>query len=77
MNARNKARMEDLKRRRELYRKAEEQVLSSQEYRNGTFTNRRAELEFIQKEIAGLDKEITFLESGGKRHAFRVTPRDL
>lgn len=70
-------RLEVLKRRRALYLEAEEAILNSQEYKNGTFTQRRAELEFVQKEINALDKEILLVESGGKRFAFRVTPRDL
>ncbi len=78
-NAEITARLTVLKRRRSLYLEAEEAVLSGQEYRNGTFSLKRADLKTIQDTLKALDQEIRQLESPnkGKRAAFRIVPRDI
>lgn len=58
------------------YLKAEAAILSSQEYRLGSKSIRRADLDDVQKKIKELQNEIARLESGGKNKVVRVVPID-
>ncbi len=66
------------KRQRERYLRAEEAVLNAQSYSLGSRAVTRADLSEITKMIDYLDSRIESLEcAGGKRHTFRVIPRDI
>ena len=69
--------LERTKKRLELYYKAEESILSGQEYTIGTKRLRRADLADVQKMIATLEKEVKTLQSGGKNRALRGVPLDI
>lgn len=71
--------LERLKTRLQMFYDAESAILLGQEYHNGSFSLRRADLGMIESTIKDLEKQISELESSnrGKRCAFRVTPRDL
>jgi hypothetical protein len=77
------SRLDSTKRRLDLYYAAEEAVLSGQEYRIGSRSLRRADLNEIRSTISQLENKCdelqTQIESNGKgsRRAFRITPRDL
>lgn len=58
------------------YLDAEIKILTSQEYRIGSRSFRRADLEDVQKNIKSLQNEIARLESGGKNKAVRGVPLD-
>jgi hypothetical protein len=60
-----------------LYYQAEASVLSGQSYTIGSRSLTRANLAEIRKAIFDLEKRVKELESGGKRKAYRITPRDL
>ncbi len=65
------------KRRLELYYKAEEAILTGQEYAIGTKRLRRADLEYVQKMIQKLENEVKSLQTGGKNRALRGIPLDI
>lgn len=73
------ARLDSLKARLDMFYEAEGAILKGQEYHNGSFSLRRADLGMIESTIKDLEKQISELESvnKGKRCAFRITPRDL
>lgn len=79
MNDDKVERLQRYKRQRELYLQAEEEILTgAQSYSIGSRTVTKGSLAEIAKMIAHLDSQITKLEnSGGKRPAFRVIPRDI
>lgn len=64
-------------RRLELYYKAEEAILTGQEYSIGTRKLRRADLEDVQAMIKALENEVQLLKSIGKSRAFRGIPLDI
>lgn len=74
-----KQRLKRYRRRRELYLEAEEKILSgAQSYSIGSRTVTKGDLSEIAKMISHLDSQILKLEnSGGRRPAFRVIPRDM
>ncbi|RXZ84593.1 hypothetical protein EBB07_00835 [Paenibacillaceae bacterium] len=70
--------------RLDAYYKAEEAVLASQEYRIGTRSLKRADLNAIQEEIRRLNDRKDELENSiatcgnpNQRKAYRIIPRDL
>lgn len=69
--------LERTKRRLELYYKAEEAILTGQEYTIGTKRLRRADLEDVQAMIRSLENDVKSLESGGKNRALRGIPLDI
>ncbi len=64
-------------RRLELYYKAEEAILTGQEYTLGTKRLRRADLADVQAMIRSLEKEVEELRKGGKNKAVRAVPLDI
>lgn len=64
-------------RRLELYYKAEEAILTGQEYSLGTKRLRRADLADVQAMIRSLEKEVGELRKGGKNKAVRAVPLDI
>lgn len=74
-------RLEKAKVRLNAYYEAEMQVLAGQEYRIGTRSLTRADLQEIRKAIHSLENLVEELEAQvngqGSRKAFRITPRDL
>lgn len=60
-----------------MYLKAEAAILTSQEYRMGSKSLRRADLEDVQKKIKELQNEIARMETGGKNKVVRVVPIDI
>lgn len=71
------SRLERTKRRLELYYKAEEAILSGQEYSIGTRKLRRADLGDVQAMIKTLEKEAASLRQGGKNRVARAVPLDI
>ena len=69
--------LEKTKNRLELYYKAEEAILTGQEYTIGTKRLKRADLAEVQSMIAKLEKEVKSLQSGGKNKALRGIPLDI
>lgn len=69
--------LERLQARLENYYKAEEAIMTGQEYRIGTRSLKRANLGEITKMIADLKKEIAYLKRGGKNKAMRGLPLDI
>lgn len=74
-------RLEKAKERLNAYYEAELAVLTGQEYRIGTRTLKRADLQEIRKAISDLEKlvaQLEAVESGkGPRRVIRIVPRDL
>ena len=64
-----------IKRRLALYYEAEEAILHAQEYRIGSRSLTRADLEDVQEEISKLEAEVDALETRGntKRRVRHVT----
>lgn len=71
------SRLERTKRRLELYYKAEEAILSGQEYSIGTRKLRRADLSDVQAMIKALETEAASLRQGGKNKVARAVPLDI
>lgn len=69
--------LERARRRLELYYKAEEAILTGQEYTIGSKKLRRADLSDVQAMISKLEKDVKALESGGKNRAVRAIPLDI
>lgn len=69
--------LERAEKRLELYYKAEEAILTGQEYTLGTKRLRRADLEDVQAMILKLEKQVKSLKSGGKNRALRGIPLDI
>lgn len=67
--------IEQTRRRLIKYYEAEEKILNAQEYRIGSRSLTRADLEEVQKEIAKLEAELDSLEAYGttKRRVRRVS----
>lgn len=74
---RRKLALERAEKRLDLYYKAEEAILSGQEYSLGTRKLRRADLSDVQSMIRTLEKEIKSLEAGGKNMVVRAVPLDI
>lgn len=70
-------RLERAKRRLELYYKAEEAILTGQEYTIGTKRLRRADLEDVQAMIKQLENDVESLKASGKNRALRGVPLDI
>jgi hypothetical protein len=60
-----------------MYYKAEEAILTGQEYRIGTRSLRRADLGEVSKMIADLEKKIAYEKRGGKNKVMRGLPLDI
>jgi len=79
------ARLEKVKQRLEMYYQAEAAILNgAQEYRIGSRSLKRGDLQNIREEIAALEKQRDQLETAlatctnpNRRKAFRVLYRDL
>ncbi len=69
--------VERARRRLELYYKAEEAILTGQEYTIGSKKLRRADLSDVQAMISKLEKDVKALNSGGKNRAVRAVPLDI
>lgn len=69
--------LERARRRLELYYKAEEAILTGQEYTIGSKKLRRADLSDVQAMISKLEKDVKAFESGGKNRAVRAVPLDI
>nr|DAE71369.1 MAG TPA: head to tail adaptor [Caudoviricetes sp.] len=69
--------LERARRRLELYYKAEEAILTGQEYTIGSKKLRRADLSDVQAMISKLEKDVKALDSGGKNRAVRAVPLDI
>lgn len=70
-------RLERAKQRLELYYKAEEAILTGQEYTIGTKRLRRADLEDVQAMIKQLENDVESLKTNGKNRALRGVPLDI
>lgn len=70
-------RLERAKKRLELYYKAEEAILTGQEYTIGTKRLRRADLEDVQAMIKQLENDVESLKAQGKNRALRGVPLDI
>lgn len=70
-------RLERTKRRLELYYKAEEAILTGQEYTIGTRRLRRADLEDVQAMIRQLENEVASMQTNGRNRALRGVPLDI
>jgi len=68
--------LERARRRLELYYKAEEAILTGQEYTIGSKKLRRADLSDVQAMISKLEKDVKALNSG-KNRAVRAVPLDI
>ena len=77
----SKERLEKAKQRLEAYYEAEMAVLAGQEYKIGTRSLTRANLEEIRAAIDSLEKQVdqltTAVDGKGRRKAYRITARDL
>gem|GEM_PF-385351 len=69
--------LERTQRRLELYYKAEEAILTGQEYAIGTKRLRRADLEEVQAMIKTLENEVKSFRTQGKNRALRGIPLDI
>ncbi|MCM1307567.1 MAG: DUF6148 family protein [Butyrivibrio sp.] len=69
--------LERAEKRLNLYYKAEEAILTGQEYTIGTKRLRRADLADVQAMIKTLEKEVQILKAGGKNRALRGIPLDI
>lgn len=69
--------LERAKKRLDLYYKAEEAILTGQEYTIGSKRLRRADLADVQAVIKTLEKEVQSLKTGGKNRALRGVPLDI
>lgn len=69
--------LERTKKRLDLYYKAEEAILTGQEYTIGSKKLRRADLSDVQAMITKLEKEVKSMEHGGKNRALRAVPLDI
>lgn len=69
--------LERTRNRLELYYKAEEAILTGQEYSIGTRKLRRADLADVQSMIRSLQNEVKSLETGGKNKVVRAVPLDI
>ena len=69
--------LERTRKRLELYYKAEEAILTGQEYTIGSKKLRRADLSDVQAMISKLEIDVKSLERGGKNRAVRVVPLDI
>lgn len=69
--------LERAKKRLELYYRAEEAILTGQEYSIGTRKLRRADLEDVQSMISSLESKVKSLEAGGKNRVVRAVPLDI
>lgn len=76
MTTRNEEQLSVARERLKVYLLAETAILSSQEYRIGSKSLRRADLSDVQRKIKELQNEIARLESGGKNKIVRVVPMD-
>lgn len=74
---RRKLELERVEKRLNLYYKAEEAILSGQEYSLGSRKLRRADLSEVQSMIRTLEKEVKSLEAGGKNIVVRAVPLDI
>lgn len=74
---RRKLELERAEKRLNLYYKAEEAILSGQEYSLGSRKLRRADLSEVQSMIRTLEKEVKSLEAGGKNIVVRAVPLDI
>lgn len=74
---RRKLELERVEKRLNLYYKAEEAILSGQEYSLGSRKLRRADLSEVQSMIGTLEKEVKSLEAGGKNIVVRAVPLDI
>ena len=77
-----KTKLENAKRRLDLYYKAEETILAgAQSYTIGSRTLTRADLDAIRKVITALETDVTELENAyagkGFRKCVRALPRDI
>ncbi len=70
-------RLERARNRLELYYKAEEAILTGQEYTIGTKRLRRADLGDVQAMIKQLENEVESLKASGKNRALRGIPLDI
>ncbi len=70
-------RLERARKRLELYYKAEEAILTGQEYTIGTKRLRRADLEDVQAMIKQLENDVESLQTHGKNRALRGVPLDI
>ncbi len=70
-------RLERAKKRLELYYKAEEAILTGQEYTIGTKRLRRADLEDVQAMIKQLENDVESIQAHGKNRALRGVPLDI
>jgi len=70
-------RLNRAKKRLELYYKAEEAILTGQEYTIGTKRLRRADLEDVQAMIKQLENDVESLKASGKNRALRGVPLDI
>lgn len=77
MDAIKKERYENLKKRLEMYYKAEEAVLMNQEYSIGSRSLKRADLAEIRSAIKDLENQLSRIKNDGKNKARRFIPRDL
>lgn len=63
--AKNKQKIEEVRKRLEQYRRAEEKILLAQSYGAGTRTVTRANLKNVQDMIRSLEAQLEALESAG------------
>ena len=77
MDAIKKERYDHLKKRLEMYYRAEEAVLLNQEYSIAGKSLKRADLAEIRSAIKDLENQMTSLKNEGKNKARRFIPRDL
>ena len=63
--------------RLKLYYKAEEAILTGQEYTMGSKRLRRADLADVQSMIRTLEKEVESLKQGGRNKVIRAVPLDI
>ncbi|RDY30300.1 DUF6148 family protein [Lachnotalea glycerini] len=69
--------LERLQARLDMYYKAEEAILTGQEYRVGTRSLKRADLSEVSKMITEIEKKIAYEEKGGKNKSVRGVPLDI
>ena len=71
------SRLQRAERRLNLYYRAEEAILTGQEYTIGSKRLRRADLSDVQDMIKTLEKEVEYLSRGGKNKVIRAVPLDI